>query len=71
MTLAPSRILHLPSGTLSVGAPADVIVFDPEEPWVCDPAQMRGRSKNTPFDEAKMVGRVKTTNVGGRTVFGG
>ncbi|MCA3564543.1 MAG: dihydroorotase [Methylocystis sp.] len=71
MTLAPSRILHLPSGTLSVGAPADVIVFDPEEPWVCDPAEMRGRSKNTPFDEARMAGRVKATIVGGRTVFGG
>lgn len=71
MTLAPSRILHLPSGTLSVGAPADVIVFDPEEPWVCDPAELRGRSKNTPFDEARMVGRVKATIVGGRTVFGG
>ena len=70
MTSAPSRILRLPTGTLTVGAPADVIVFDPEEPWVCDPAALRGRSKNTPFDEAKMVGRVKTTIVGGKVVFG-
>ncbi len=70
LSTAPSRILGLPTGTLAVGAPADVIVFDPEEPWVCDPAQMRGRCKNTPFDGAKMVGRVKTTVVGGKVVFG-
>jgi dihydroorotase len=71
LSTSPSRILGLPTGKLAVGAPADVIVFDPEEPWVCDPAEMRGRCKNTPFDGAKMVGRVKTTVVGGRVVFGG
>jgi dihydroorotase len=71
LSATPSRILGLPTGKLAVGAPADVIVFDPEEPWVCDPAEMRGRCKNTPFDGAKMVGRVKTTVVGGRVVFGG
>jgi dihydroorotase len=71
LSSAPSRILGLPSGKLAVGAPADVIVFDPEEPWVCDPHEMRGRCKNTPFDGAKMVGRVKTTVVGGRVVFEG
>jgi dihydroorotase len=71
LSATPSRILGLPTGRLAVGAPADVIVFDPEEPWVCDPAEMRGRCKNTPFDGAKMVGRVKTTVVAGRVVFGG
>ncbi len=71
LSSTPSRILGLPTGRLTVGAPADVIVFDPEEPWVCDPHEMRGRCKNTPFDGAKMVGRVKTTVVGGRVVFGG
>jgi dihydroorotase len=71
LSTTPSRILGLPTGKLAVGAPADVIVFDPEEPWVCDPAEMRGRCKNTPFDGAKMVGRIKTTVVGGRVVFGG
>ncbi len=71
LSTSPSRILGLPTGKLAVGAPADVIVFDPEEPWVCDPQEMRGRCKNTPFDGAKMVGRVKTTVVGGRVVFGG
>ena len=66
---APSRILGLPTGTLAIGAPADVIVFDPEEPWVFTREAMRGRAKNSPFDEAKMVGRVKATIVGGKVVF--
>jgi dihydroorotase len=69
MSTAPSRILRLPTGTLAVGAPADVIVFDPDEPWVFTREAMRGRAKNSPFDEARMVGRVKTTVVGGRVVF--
>ena len=69
MSTKPSHILGLPGGRLTVGSPADVIVFDPEEPWVCDPAKLRGRSKNTPFDGAKMTGRVHTTIVGGQVVF--
>jgi dihydroorotase len=70
MSTKPSQILGLPGGKLTVGSPADVIVFDPEEPWVCDPAKLKGRSKNTPFDGAKMTGRVHTTIVGGKVVFG-
>jgi dihydroorotase len=71
MSTKPSDILGLPTGRLAPGAPADVIVFDPEEPWVCDPEVMRGRSKNTPFDGARMVGRVKLTVVAGEAVFEG
>ncbi len=70
MSTRPAAILGLAAGTLSPGAPADVIVFDPDEPWVCDPHEMRGRSKNTPFDGAKMTGRVKLTIVGGHIVHG-
>jgi dihydroorotase len=71
MSTTPSRILGLKTGTLQAGAPADVIVFDPEEPWVCDRARMRGRARNSPFDEARMTGVVKRTIVGGKVVFGG
>jgi len=65
MTTRPAEILRLPQGRLAVGAPADLIRFDPEEPWVCDPAKLRSRCKNTPFDEARMEGRVKLTLVAG------
>lgn len=65
MTLRPAEILRLPQGRLAVGAPADLIRFDPDEPWVCDPAKLRSRCKNTPFDEGRMEGRVKLTLVAG------
>ncbi len=66
MTLRPAEILKLPAGRLAVGAPADVIRFDPEEPYVLDPAELHSRCRNTPFDAARLEGRVKLTLVAGR-----
>ena len=66
MTARPAEILRLPVGRLSVGAPADVIRFDPEEPYVLDPASLHSRCRNTPFDAARLEGRVKMTLVAGR-----
>ena len=54
------------SAGLSVGAPADVIRFDPDEPYVLDPASLHSRCRNTPFDAARLEGRVKMTLVAGR-----
>ncbi|MEL7303211.1 MAG: amidohydrolase family protein, partial [Pseudomonadota bacterium] len=68
LSLAPSRRLGLESGTLSKGAPADLCVFDPGMPWLVDREVLHSRSKNTPFDEAKMQGRVLRTLVAGQTV---
>jgi dihydroorotase len=65
----PAELLGLPGGTLKNGAPADVIVIDADEPWVLDPAELKSKCKNTPFDEARMLGRVTRTIVAGRTVF--
>ena len=48
----------LPAGRLRAGAPADLIVFDPDAPYVLDKRQLRSRSKNTPFDEARLQGQV-------------
>ena len=66
MSLRPAEILRLPAGRLSVGAPADVIRFDPDEPYVLDPAELHSRCRNTPFDAARLEGRVKLTLVAGR-----
>ena len=68
MTINPARILGLPQGRLEKGAPADLIRFDPDEPFVVDAAALHSRSKNTPFEDARLQGRVKLTLVAGETV---
>ncbi len=65
----PAELLGLPGGTLRAGAPADVIVVDVDVPWVLDPVTLKSKCKNTPFDEARMQGRVVRTIVAGRTVY--
>jgi dihydroorotase len=69
MTCNPAKLLGLPGGKLEKGAPADLIVVDLGQPWVVDKAQLRSRSKNSPFDESKMQGRVMRTLVAGETVY--
>jgi len=69
IALAPARLLGLEGGRLSVGAPADLVLFDPDAPFVLDRYDLRSRSKNTPFDAARMQGRVLRTFVGGAQVF--
>jgi len=69
MTIHPARLLGLPSGRLEKGAPADLILVDLGQPWVVDKAQIRARSKNSPFDESKMQGRVLLTMVAGNRVY--
>ncbi|MTD99907.1 amidohydrolase family protein [Paracoccus sp. YIM 132242] len=71
MSLNPARRLGLPGGRLSVGAPADLVLFDPDAPFVLDRFTLLSKSKNTPFDGARMEGRVIGTWVAGRRVFGG
>ncbi len=68
MSSRPAEILGLPQGRLAKGAPADLIRFDPDAPFVVDPAKLHSRSKNTPFDGALLQGVVKTTVVAGRIV---
>jgi dihydroorotase len=68
MTSRPAEILRLPQGLLKVGAPADLMRFDADEPYVLDPTDLHSRSKNTPFERARLQGRVKLTMVGGLVV---
>ncbi len=68
LSLNPSRRLGLDTGRLAVGAPADLVRFDPDAPFVLDRATLRSKSRNTPFDGARMQGRVRGTWVAGRSV---
>jgi len=69
MSTRPAELLGLPGGSLRAGSPADVIVIDPDTPWVLDPTDLKSQCKNTPFDSARFSGRVARTIVGGRTVY--
>ena len=69
LSTRPAEILGLPGGRLQKGAPADLIVFDPETPYVLDKRLLHSRSKNTPFDEARLEGQVTLTLVAGRIVY--
>ncbi|MBS0532280.1 MAG: dihydroorotase [Proteobacteria bacterium] len=69
MSTRPAGLLGLPGGSLRPGAPADVIVIDPDTPWVLDPTDLKSQCKNTPFDESRFSGRVVRTIVSGRTVY--
>jgi dihydroorotase len=69
MSTRPAELLGLPGGSLKQGAPADVIVIDLDVPWVLDPDALKSKCKNTPFDEARLQGRVVRTIVAGRTVY--
>ncbi|UWP97961.1 dihydroorotase [Aliiroseovarius crassostreae] len=71
MSLNPARLLGLPGGRLAPGAPADLVLFDPDAPFVLDRFKLRSKSKNTPFDGARMEGRVIGTWVAGVSVFSG
>ena len=70
LALNPARRLGLPVGRLAVGAPADLVLFDPDAPFVLDRFRLRSKSRNTPFDGARLQGRVRATFVAGRQVFG-
>jgi len=71
MTHRGAELCGLEAGTLGVGAPADVCVFDPDEEWTVDPDKFYSKSRNCPWNGRSLKGRVKATFVGGRLVYDG
>jgi len=69
VTCRPADILGLPVGRLSVGGPADLVVFDPDRPMRIEPDNFVSKSKNSPFDGRLVQGQVLRTVVDGRTIF--
>lgn len=69
LTCNPADLLGLDSGRLREGAAADLVIFDPNEPWVCDASELQSRSKNTPFDGRRLTGRVRHTIKRGEVVY--
>jgi dihydroorotase len=65
MTVNPAKVLGIDRGTLQPGRPADVTVIDPRVKWTIDKTAFKSKSRNTPFDGAKVTGRAVATIVGG------
>ena len=61
ISIAPSKILRIPKGTLAVDADADITIIDPEKEFIVDPEKFLSKGKNTPFDGWKLRGAVITT----------
>ncbi len=71
VTARPAALLGLPAGRLARGAPADLVLFDPDAPRVIDADTLLSKSKNSPFDGRRLQGEVELTLVDGRVVHGG
>jgi len=69
ISLNPAKLLGLAAGRMSIGAPADLILFDADAPFVMDRFKLLSKSKNTPFDGRRMQGKVLKTFVAGKQVF--
>ncbi|MBO1022181.1 dihydroorotase [Methylobacterium sp. SD274] len=69
LTVTPAAILRREAGRLAVGAPADLVLIDPDLPYVLDKRTLKSRSKNSPFDEARLQGAAILTMVGGHVVY--
>jgi dihydroorotase len=70
LTARPAKLLGLPVGRLAKGAPADLVLFDPERAWQVKAGQLPGKAQNSPFDGRALEGRVVGTWKNGQRVFG-
>ncbi|QEY35664.1 dihydroorotase [Caproiciproducens galactitolivorans] len=69
MSTAPAKLLGLNAGTLQEMAPADLVLFDPEERWTVDVSRLHGKSRNAVFKGRELIGRVKMTVCRGKIVY--
>jgi dihydroorotase len=69
MSTRPAQVFGLTGGTLALGSPADVVVFDPDAKWKVDAGHFCSKSRNTPFGGEELIGRALLTLVDGRIVF--
>ena len=69
LTSGSADLMGWPQGRLKEGAPADLVLFDPEKPWACKREDLLSRSTNSPFDGRLLQGRAMMTLVAGNVVF--
>jgi len=69
LTSEPAKILGKKFGTLAVGSPADMTIFDPDKEWTVDVEKFASKGHNTPLNGEKLKGKVMTTIYGGQIVY--
>ncbi|MHB1185266.1 MAG: dihydroorotase [Desulfobulbia bacterium] len=69
LSVNPARILGVPGGTLSVGAPADIAVIDPEKKFVFTEESIQSKSRNSPFLGWELQGKAVLTIMAGRITW--
>lgn len=67
MTSNPADLYHLPGGSIETGAPADFVIFDPDEEWTVD--SFASKSSNSPFRGMSLYGKIHYTICGGKIVY--
>ena len=72
MATEPARLLNLPvGGSLALGTPADITIFDPNASWTVAPDEFVSKGRNTPFGGQSLTGRAVFTVVGGSIIYEG
>ncbi|MDO5114144.1 MAG: dihydroorotase [Planctomycetia bacterium] len=66
MSTNPAKIIHIPKGTLAIGADADVTIIDPEEKWRVTPEEFQSKSVNNAYLGWELTGRAVCVMVNGR-----
>ena len=69
MSTRPAKIINSDRGTLNVGAPADIVIFDENKEFTVDVNEFETKGKNSPYIGEKLFGKVERTIVGGKTVY--
>ena len=69
MATNPADLLKLNRGHMSLGAVADLVIFDPDEEWTIDAEQFASKARNTPFDGRRVKGKVKYTITKGEVIY--
>ena len=69
LSLNPAKLLGLNVGRIEIGAPADLVLFDPDKPFILDRSKLLSKSKNTPYDGLTMQGKVIRTFIAGEEVY--
>ncbi|MFC1983177.1 dihydroorotase [Chloroflexota bacterium] len=70
LTCEPAKLINQGKpGTLGIGAPADITIFDPNKEWTVDPEKFVSKGKNTPLAGSVLKGKVMATIFQGKLVY--